>query len=133
MSITKSDFLYKFLQSLSVCVFVCLSRFCYHGNTPLYLNQMKSDLHKTFSIISGWSPKLVNNVCGCACARVHAQRVKTCTQLGQFDTPQFLCQMTSDFHKTWYDHERGIKNALNEIWEQYVHAHNVRKCARTFL
>ena len=67
--------------------------------------------------------------------RVHAQRVKTCTQLGQFDTPQFLSQMTSDFHKTWYDHEGGIKNAPNKIWEQYVHAHahNVRKCVRTIL
>ena len=76
---------------------------------------MKSDLHETFSISSGWSPELINNDCGCARASVHAQRVKTCTQLGQFDTPQFLSQMILDFHKTWYDHEGGIKDAPNEI------------------
>ena len=28
-----------------------------------YLRQMKSDLHKTFSIFQDWSPKLINNVC----------------------------------------------------------------------
>ena len=62
-------------------------------------------------------------------------RVKTRTQLGQFDTPQFLIQMTSDFHNAWYDHEGGIRDAPNKIWEQYVNAHarNVRKRARTFL
>ena len=111
------DILYKFLQSLSVCLCVCLLRFCYHGNTPLYLSQMKSDLHETFSMSSCWSSELINNVCERARARVHAQRAKTCMQLGQFDTPQFLSQMTSDFHKTWYDHEGGIKDAPNEIWE----------------
>ena len=106
-----TDFLYKFMQSLSVC----LSRFCYHGNTPSYLSQMKSDLHETFSVSSHWSPKLINNVCGRAHARMHAQRVKTCTQLGQFDTPQFLSPINSDFHETWYDHEGGIKDAPNKI------------------
>ena len=43
--------------------------------------------------------------------------------------------MNSDFHETWYDHEGGIKDAPNKIWEQYVHAHahNVRKRVHTFL
>ena len=40
---------------------------------------MKSKLHETFRISSWGSPKLINNVCVCACARVHAQCVKTYT------------------------------------------------------
>ena len=81
------------------------------------------------------SSELINNDCGHARACVHTQRVKTCMQLGQFDTPQFISQMTSDFHETWYDHEGGIKDAPNKIWKQYVHARarNVRKRAHTFL
>ena len=97
-----------------------------------YLSQMKSDLHETFSVSSDWSPKLINNVCGRARAHVHAQHVKTCMQFGLLDTSQFLSQMNLDFHETWYNHGRGIEDALNKIWEQYVHAHarNVRKHAQ---
>ena len=42
---------------------------------------MKPDLHKTFNIFQDWSPEMINNVCGGACAHVHAQHVKICTQL----------------------------------------------------
>ena len=41
------------------------------GNTPQYLCQMKSDLHKTFRVLQDWSPELINNVRACACARMH--------------------------------------------------------------
>ena len=64
---------------------------------------MKSDLHKTLSVFQDWSPEMINNVHLCARERVHAQRVKTCMQLGQWDTTQFLSQMNSDFDDTWYN------------------------------
>ena len=45
-----------------VCMFVCVLYFCYLGNTPQYLSQLKSDLHKMFSIFSDWSPDLIYDV-----------------------------------------------------------------------
>ena len=47
---------------LFVCVCVCLLRFCYQGNTPQYLSQMKSELHETFRICSWGSPEMVQHV-----------------------------------------------------------------------
>ena len=73
--------LYKFGSclsvSLSVRLSVCPLRF-FNGS---WLGQMKSKLHQTFSICQLWSPELIYNIRGHARARVHAQRVKTCTLL----------------------------------------------------
>ena len=79
----------------SLCLSVCVLCFCNHGNTPLYLNQMKLDLHKTFSISSVWSPKLINKLCGHARACIHAQRVKTCTRARQPETLRELACLHS--------------------------------------
>ena len=61
---------------------------------------------------------------------MHAQRMETCMQLGQCDTPQFLSQINSDFHKTWYKHEVDIKDAPKKL-KGYVHAceQNAHECA----
>ena len=59
---------------------VCYRK-CFLGNTPQYLSQIKSDLHKTFSIFQKWSPDLTDNIHVHACARVHAQCVKKCMLL----------------------------------------------------
>jgi hypothetical protein len=45
-----------------LCLSVCLSRFCYRGNTPQYLSQMKSELHETFRISSWGSTKMIQHV-----------------------------------------------------------------------
>ena len=76
---------------------------------------MKSDLHETFRIFSDWFFEFINKVSLCARARVHAQCVKMCTQLGQYDKPQFFSQMNSDFYKTWYDFQVGIKDAQKKL------------------
>ena len=86
---------------------MCDVTFC----VPQYLSQMKSDLPETFSVFQDWSPKLINNVPAFARARVHAQRVKMCMQLGHWDPPQFISQMNTDFDETWYDLLEGIKDA----------------------
>ena len=70
-------------------------------NKHSYLSQMKSDLHKTFSVCRDWSPVLINNVHGGAHACVHAQRVNTCTQLREVNKHSYLSQMKSDLHKTF--------------------------------
>ena len=41
---------------------VCVFCFCYQCNTPQYLIQIKSDLHKTCSIFQDWSPELINPI-----------------------------------------------------------------------
>ena len=66
-----------------------------------------------------------------ACAHVHAQSVKTCTQLGKCDTPQFLSQINLDFDETWYGPQVGIQDAPKKNWERYMHARarNMRKHA----
>ena len=65
-----------------VCMFVCpMSPNVLLGNTPQFLSQMKSDLHKIFIVLEDWSPELINNVRAYARARVHAQHMETCTQL----------------------------------------------------
>ena len=92
-----------------------MSCFVLPGNTPQYLIQMKSEPNKTINVFSDWSPKLINNVCLNACVHVHTQFMKTYTELGQCDTPQFLSQMDSDFDETWYDLQVGIKNAPTKI------------------
>ena len=38
------------------------NRKCYRGNTPQYLSQMKSDLHKIFRIILLWSVKMIYDI-----------------------------------------------------------------------
>ena len=48
---------------------------------------MKSDPHETFSKCQDWSPELIYNVCWCARACVHAQRVKNARNLGQYTNP----------------------------------------------
>ena len=55
-------YLYLSLLNLSsICLSVCLSRFVLPGNTPQYLSQMKSDLHKTSRISSWASPKVIKH------------------------------------------------------------------------
>ena len=68
---------------------------------PSYFSQMKSDIHETFSICQDYSPELINNVPGCACACVHAQRVKTGTQLGAVYKPSYLSQIQSNIQETF--------------------------------
>ena len=55
-----------------------------------YIRQMKSDLHKIFSILKDWSPELIKSVCARAGARVHAQDVETCTQLWAKNKPSYF-------------------------------------------
>ena len=69
---------------------VCLSPKVLPGNTPQYLSQMKSDLHKIFSIPKDWSPELIKSVRAHAHARVHAQHVETCTQLWAKNKPSYF-------------------------------------------
>ena len=77
---------------------------------------MKSDLHETFSVFQDWSLELIDNGGGHAHACMHAQCMETCMQLGKCDTPQFLSQINSDFHKTWNEHGLGINDAPKQIW-----------------
>ena len=67
-----------------------LSCFVLMGNTPQFVIQMKSGLHKTFSIFQDWSPELINDVHVPACACVHAQRMKTCMQLWAENIPSYF-------------------------------------------
>ena len=41
---------------------------------------MKSDLHQMVSEYEYWTFGLIENVCGCTCARAHAESVKMCIQ-----------------------------------------------------
>ena len=73
---------------------------------------MNSDLHETFSIFSDWSPQLINNVRVRAREGVHAQHMKTCTQLRQCDTLQFLSQINSketNLQISWHDKKKVRK------------------------
>ena len=68
---------------------------------PSYLGKMKSDIQETFSKYQDWSHELIYNVRRCAPACVHAQRVKTCTHLGEVYKPSYLGKMKSDIHETF--------------------------------
>ena len=62
-------------------------------NKPSYLSQMKSDLHKTFSVCQGWSLELIDSihdVGGHAHVRLHAQHIKMCMQLGTLNKPSYF-------------------------------------------
>ena len=72
-----------------------------HAQSPSYFSQMKSDLHKTFSVCLEWSPVLINNVHGGSHACMHVQCVNTCTQYREVNKPSYLSQMKSDHHKTF--------------------------------
>ncbi len=67
------------------------------GNTPLYLCQMRSDLHKTFSVCQDWSPELIINVHGHAQACMYAQCMEMCMQFRAVIKPLYLCCMKSVF------------------------------------
>ena len=56
-------------------------------NKPSYLSQMKSDLHKKFSVCQGWSPQLICNIRRHAHAFMHAQHMKMCRQLKAINKP----------------------------------------------
>ena len=98
--------------------------------THLNISAKLSQNFQTFRISSWGSPELIYYVC----VRVHAQRMKTCTQFGKCDTPQFLSQINLDFDETWHGLHVGIKDAPKIIWERYMHAHahNMRKHAHYY-
>ena len=101
-------------------------------NKHSYLSQMKSDLHKTFSICQDWSTVLINNVHGGAHACVHAQRVNTCTQLREVNKPSYLSQIKSDLHKTFsvcrdwspvsgaIGHPPPLRFSTRHLWVHYL-------------
>ena len=72
---------------------------------------MKSDLHETFSVFHDWSPELINNVHVHARARVHAQQLEMCMQLGAKNKPSYFREMKSDLYETWDDVQGSIKQA----------------------
>ncbi len=82
---------------------------------------MKSDLHEIFSVLKDWSLELIKSVCGRAHARVHAQDMETCTQLGAKNKPSNFTLMKLDLYESWYDVQRGIKQAQKKC-TRYVHA-----------
>ena len=81
-------------------------------NMPSYLSQMKSYLHKTFSVCQNWSPELLNSVFWHTHACVHAQRINLWTQLWTVNKPSYLCQMKSDLHKTFRIYQDGLLSWL---------------------
>ena len=56
-----------YINFFSFCLSVCLSRFCYHGNTPLYLSQKWRYWHETFRILSLGSTKSRMILCSKSC------------------------------------------------------------------
>ena len=57
-----------------MCVCVCV-RVSQLAQVAMYLNQMKSDLHETFSICQDWSPELIIIICWHAHTRMHTQHM----------------------------------------------------------
>ena len=107
--------------------YVIFGRFRYMNFLPkcrsIYLSQIKSDLHETFSIFQDRSPELTNNVRGCASARVHAKRVKLCMQLWAVYNPSYFSQMKSDIHETF---------SICQDWSPEL-INNVHGCATAFV
>ena len=56
-------------------------------NKPSYISQIRSDIHKSFSICQAWYPVLINKVFGSAYGCMHAQHMKMCLQLRAENKP----------------------------------------------
>ena len=84
---------------------VCLLCFCYQGNTPQYLHQMMSDLHKIFRITSWGSPKMIHDVKNDPISKVSSQEPSTSSKyglqgLGVLDTLLFMLESGKLAHKS---------------------------------
>ena len=83
-------------------------------NTPQYLGQMMSDLHKNFSKCKYWSPRLIKNVVGPAqrtCTyNVYTRTHTSCANLHATYKPSYLSSMKSDLYQNRYNHWLGNKD-----------------------
>ena len=100
---------------------------------PSYFSQMKSDIQETFSICQDYSPELINNVPGCACACVHAQRIKTGTQLGAVCKPSYLSEIQSKIQETFIICRDWSPELINNVFRcapRSVHVPCVKLCTQ---
>ena len=97
-------------------------------NTPQYLSQMESDLHKTFSPYQDWSPGLIHDVRACVPLCVHAQHMETFTQLWR-KKPSFMKNEVRSLwnlmqlSRSYQGYTKIFFGALPSCMHVNVHAH----------